>query len=434
MEARRGVLFAIAAAAAFVAISLQGCDPAPGPSPAPSPTPGWNLPPISVKGQHLYFPNNTQFHIRGVGFPDIGGDDNVQDWIDVLKRISGSSPKVNAVRIYRPPACALNVSSTCFEPFMREADKLGIYVVVPGSGVQWGTFPGTPDGCDPPMSQGLQGCYEKGGVLGFGRMVINNFNFPNTLAIILANEVEQNMGAMPVLKAYARDMKLWMQECNTNDESPSKGVMRQIPLMYAATDSDAFDDQAGYLFCDSPDVSLDIYGLNVERWCGKTDQDKNGKVQYDKINAKVKAGNWNGAFVHSEEGGPYGGAQGPRTWGQLPDFSASWPYIDGYFAYAYFGKDGFNMFGGSTATANLLDDGKTFFEQINKAAAPPPSIPPQEIANAKCASSIRTKSGGHVKMSSVSDIKIYPTGPSGYAKNCPKPPTANTQATVSVVV
>jgi hypothetical protein len=387
-----------------------------------------------VVGQHLYFPNNTQFHIQGIGFPDISGDANVQDWIDVLKRIHSYSPNVNAVRIYRPPECALKLHATCFEPFMREADKLGIYVVVPGSGVQWGTFPGTPAGCDPPMSAGLQGCYEKGGVLGFGRMIINNFNFPNTLAIILANEVEQNMGAMPVLKAYARDMKLWMQECNSNDESPSKGVMRQIPLMYAATDSDTFDEQAGYLFCNRKDVIIDIYGFNVERWCGKNNQDELGKQQYDKINAKVKEGNWNGAFAHSEEGGPYGTNLGPRTWGQLPQFSTSWPYINGYFAYAYFGKEGFNMFDGQTAAANLLDDGKTFFSQINNITAPPSSIQPQEMPSAKCASSIKAKSGEDVKMSSVSDIKIYATGDSGYAKNCPKPPPANPQATVSILL
>jgi hypothetical protein len=176
---------------------------------------------------------------------------------------------------------------------MRQADKLGIYVLVPGSGVQWGTFPGTPAGCDPLISQGLQGCYVKGGVLGLGRMIVKNFNYPNTLGIVLANEIEQILQALPVLKAYARDMKLWMQECNSNADSPTKGKMKQI-LMYAATDSCFFEDQARYLFCGSPDVSIDMYGLNNERWTGNVDQDKNGKVYYDKTNGKVKDGGWNG--------------------------------------------------------------------------------------------------------------------------------------------
>jgi len=34
------------------------------------------------------------------------------------------------------------------------------------------------------------------------------------------------------------------------------------------------------------DESVDIYGLNIERWCGNPDQDKKGKAEYDKINEK----------------------------------------------------------------------------------------------------------------------------------------------------
>lgn len=90
------------------------------------------------------------------------------------------------------------------------------------------------------------------------------------------------------------------------------------------------------------------------------------------------------------------------------------------------------MFDGNTAAANLLEDGKTFFAQNSKTATPPSDIKPQEITNAKCASSIKSKSGEDVKMSSVSDIKIYASGDSGYAKNCPKPPSANAQGTISM--
>jgi hypothetical protein len=267
-------------------------------------------------------------------------------------------------------------------------------------------------------------------------MIVNNFNYPNTLAIVLANEIEQNMQALPVLKAYARDMKIWMQVCNTNVASPSKGTMRQIPLMYAATDGDTFQEEAGYLFCDSPDVSIDIYGLNVERWCGKpaAKQNKLGMIQYDKINAKVKAGDWNGAFLHSEEGGPYGTVYGPRTWAQLPDFANNWPYINGYFGYAYYGKEGFNMFDGPTAMSAELQDGTTFFKEIALTAAYPPNIPANAGTNHKCASSVTAKDGSSVPMASYSDIKIYATGESGYAENCPKPVSAHPSAEVSISV
>ena len=50
---------------------------------------------------------------------------------------------------------------------MREADSLGIYVIMAGSGTDWGYFPGLKDSCKGPMD-----CYKKGGVLGFGRQVV----------------------------------------------------------------------------------------------------------------------------------------------------------------------------------------------------------------------------------------------------------------------
>merc|ERR1719221_1114189 len=126
----------VVSAAALVAmvLGLHGCGgggASPTPAPTPALIPGWNCPPISVKGQHLYYPNGTQFHVQGIGFPDLSGDANVSDWIDVLKRINQYSAKINAVRIYRPPACSLELGSACFGPFMREADKLGIYVLIP---------------------------------------------------------------------------------------------------------------------------------------------------------------------------------------------------------------------------------------------------------------------------------------------------------------
>lgn len=428
-------LLVSAATLVAVTLGLQGCGEgghSPGIPPTPGPVKGWNLPPISVKGQHLYYPNGTQFHVQGIGFPDINTDNHVDDWIAVLRRINSLSPNVNAVRIYRPPECAKKLGSACFEPFMREADKLGIYVLVPGSGVEWGFFPGTEDGCYERggVDKGLQGCYEFGGVLGFGRMIVANFNYPNTLAIVLANEIEQNLKALPVLKAYARDMKSWMQTCYSENDSPSKGTMRQIPLMYAATDSDVFADQAGYLFCDSPDVSIDIYGLNVERWVN----DAGGKTEYDKINGQVKDGQWQGAFLHSEEGGPNElvPPNPARTWKQLPNFFTQWPYINGFFGYAYNGKVGFNMFDGTSATATELPDGKTFFAQIGNIATYPTNVEPKVGKSNKCASSVTAKDHTQVTMASYDDLKIYETGPSGWAKNCPKPPPAETAMQVTI--
>merc|ERR1712110_1384078 len=114
--------------------------------------------------------------------------------------------------------------------------------------------------------------------------------------------------------------------------------------MYAATDSgDTFQDSADFLFCDSKDVSIDIFGLNVERWVNSQARD-----QYTLINKQVEKKHWPGVFLHSEEGGPYGPGfpQPARTWDQLPAFFTNWTSINGFFAYAYYGKKEFDMFDG----------------------------------------------------------------------------------------
>jgi hypothetical protein len=433
---------AAAATLAGFTFSLQGCASGGGggPSPTPCPTtpggpvPGWNLPPIVVRGQHLYFSNDTakQFHVQGVGFPNVGVDKSVDEWIAVLQRIKKLAGDVNAIRIYEPPSCSLEYGSTCFEPFMREADRLGVYVLAPGSGTSWGYFPGLPSGCDPPISEGpggLQGCYAHGGVLGFGRTIIENFNYPNTLAIVLANEIEQLPEVLPVVKAYARDLKIFMTLCNSNSESPSKCAMRQIPLMYAATDTGAsFVDEADYLFCGGKDVSIDIYGLNVERWI----KDAEGKKEYDEINEKVKNKQWPGAFLHSEEGGPYGGDFPARTWNQLPGFFTNWPAINGFFGYAYYGKEGFNMFDGPSATSTELPDGVTFFAKLKDVGGYPPNAAAEAGITPECATSIDLHPPkSTAALSSYTDVKIYDTGRNSWAKNCPKQPSPSDKASLS---
>jgi hypothetical protein len=394
----------------------------------------WTLDPIEVRGNHFYHTKTwKQFRMRGIGFPDIPSED-VKEWIKVLQRISQLSSKINTIRIYRPPKCALDVKSDCFEDFMLEADRLGIYVLIAGSGTSWGYFPGHPDACDPPISTGLQGCYQVGGLLGFGRTIIQKFNYPNTLAIVIANEIEQNLDALPVLKAYARDLKAYMNMCNTEDDSPTKGMMRQIPLVYAATDKgDAFYDQADYLFCGEKDASIDAYGLNIERWVS----DDGGKTEYDKVNKDVVERQWPGAFFYSEEGGPYSESGGPyprvRTWTQIPGFFASWPNIDGFLSYAYYGNPNFNMFDGPTYDATIKEDGKAWFEALAQVGEDPASQEPQIYQPSICKTSIHIHSD--YSLQDYKSIKAYDTGENGWGKNCPKPwQKQNANATSAVVV
>merc|ERR1719210_1649166 len=163
--------------------------------------------------------------------------------------------------------------------------------------------------------------------------------------------------------------------------------MRQIPLMYAARDfGDAIDKEImTYLKCGSADISIDIHGVNVERWC-----DPHTTTAYDGLHALVQSANLPGAFMFSEMGCPQNlvsappagqtcriepgiGRCCPRNWNQVPDFFEKFTMFDGFSAYAYWnlGAKNFNMLDSQFANATLYDDGKNFFTQASKSKAAP---------------------------------------------------------------
>lgn len=346
----------------------------------------------------------------------------------MLEKIHELAPHVNTVRIYELPACAVKAADDhgfcSFKDFMRKADALGIYVIIPASGTEWGWFPGHPDACHPPLtnspSDDLNGCYNgsAGGILGFGLNMINNFNFPNILAIVLANEIEQNYQAFPVLKAYARDMKKHMNLCDSNDESPTKGKMRRIPITYAATDTgnDPLLQLTDYLLCGSGDVSLDIMGVNIERWTN----DKGGHDEYRALSDAVGQKKWPAAWIHTEEGGPDHDHKS-RTWHQVEYFFANYSHFDGYCAYAWWSANhDFDMFDSLDVNANMYPDGKAFFDSMSKCGPDPPTTQPGDTVTPTCASTL-SRSGKTYVMVDFDSINSYDTGANAYAKNCPAP-------------
>lgn len=384
-----------------------------------------------VKGSHLYGSRSgKQFFAKGIAFPNVAEipDSTIDTWITSLEKIHTLGPNINTVRIYEFPVCAVKApddSGFCsFKPFMQKADSLGIYVIIPASGTKFGWFPGHPTACNPPLtnsaSDDLNGCYDAkaGGILGFGRQMVNNFNFPNVLAIALANEVEQNYQAFPVLKAYARDMKNHMKTCNTDEESPTQGKMRQIPLTYAGTDTgdDALLGLTDYLLCDSKGSSIDIMGVNIERWT----QDAGGAVQYKALNDKIGMKNWPAAWIHTEEGGPDADHKS-RTWTQVKGFFANYSHIDGYYAYSWHSDNhDFDMFDGLGVDATMYEDGKNFFDAMSKSGQDPAATSPGTPETPECAASL-TRTGKTYVMVDYSTIKVYDTGANGWAKNCPAP-------------
>jgi len=399
-------------------------------SSTPAQPSSWKLEPIEVKGSHLYGSRTgNQFFAKGFAFPNVPSS-SVDDWIESLEKIHELAPLINTVRVYEFPSCAMALyddKTFCsFKAFFQKADELGIYVMVPASGRIWGWFPGKPNACNPPLTNSpnddLNGCYDSkaGAILGFGRSVVNNFNYPNVLAIVLANEVEQNYQAFPVLKAYARDMKAHMKLCNEDAESPTKGKMRQIPLTYAGTDTGnpSLIDLTDYLVCDSSDSSIDIVGVNMERWVS----DSGGNREYKALSDEVGKKQWPAAWIHTEEGGPDPDHKS-RTWNQLKDFFSNYPNFDGYYAYSWHSDNAdFDMFDGLSTNATMYPDGKSFFEAMSKSGPDPSNTQARTTVTPKCANTLTDKRTNHeYVMIDYNSINIYDTGANGWAKNCPAP-------------
>jgi len=345
---------------------------------------------------------------------------DVVEWIAVLHRIKIESPKINVVRLYTVPDCTFKGS--CVEAFMRAADKLGIYIIAPGTGTVWGWLPG-PGACSKSDE-----CYMVGGVLGWGIQIVQKFSYPNTLAIAIGNEFDMQMTQfMPVLKAYARDLKKYMEMCNTEEDSPSKGIMRRIPLLYANSDDrgdQVVRQKMDYMFCGDRSDSIDIFGLNIERYC-----DKNGPRIYKDVSDWVGKARYPGAFVFSEDGCTKSAFKGHvRDWSQVPGFFQNFSAVDGYMAYAYFGNPDFDMFDGPSATAAINEDGRNFFRAVNASGVEPQREMVDPIVP-ECPTSILGK-----VFDSVETVKWYDTGSISWAPHCPKRPSPTSMEDPVVVV
>lgn len=122
---------------------------------------------------------------------------------------------VNAVRIYR-----LDPSKT-HARFMAKAESLGIYVILPLTGIEGGI-----------LNAGLPSpeCYTRE-LRNFAMRVVRQFSkYPNTLMFTAANELTHHghqtgtgYACMPCLKALVRDVHAFQKSCGH--------AMRRVPLM-----------------------------------------------------------------------------------------------------------------------------------------------------------------------------------------------------------
>jgi len=190
---------------------------------------------------------------------DVIADEHEDVWSVDLEAIADLG--ANTVRLYN-----VNPQNN-HSKFMEKALSLGIYVIVPLNGKDWGYLPAfaSPD-C---YTQEIEG-YGNVGVnaFSFAKQVVQEFSrYNNTLLFTVANELAQNdkngWAAFPCVKALTRDVHKYQAECGQ--------TMRRIPLIYSDVDMGAGDrgDVASYLTCalESEDDAVDVYGLNVYSWC-----------------------------------------------------------------------------------------------------------------------------------------------------------------------
>eukprot|EP00931_Biecheleriopsis_adriatica_P018019 TRINITY_DN1272_c0_g1_i1.p1 TRINITY_DN1272_c0_g1~~TRINITY_DN1272_c0_g1_i1.p1 ORF type:complete len:558 (-),score=139.52 TRINITY_DN1272_c0_g1_i1:130-1803(-) len=188
--------------------------------------------------------------------------DSLEEFWDVdLEAIANMG--ANTVRLYNIDPAQSHAK------FMKKAASLGLYVIVPLNGKDWGFLPAFPSpDC---YTQNITG-YGVTGVnaLSFAKQVVKEFSqYDNTLLFTVANELPQNdkngWAAFPCVKALTRDVHRYQQNCSSN--------MRKVPLIYSDVDmgGEARGEIAQYLTCalESEDDAVDAYGLNVYSWCDK---------------------------------------------------------------------------------------------------------------------------------------------------------------------
>jgi Glucanosyltransferase len=368
-------------------------------------TPRTTTPVVLIQDRFLVTDTtNTRFFVRGIAFPDSPVEKsedpvphveyNPAGWISVLEQLRGAMPEeaLNTVRLYRLDA------DVDYSEFYEAAARLGFYVLIPLTGNKGHAVLDrlkAPPHCYPP------GLWEYG-----KRMVESSMKHPNILAGLIGNEVMNSMEswyAAPCIKAYARDLKLYMKELQDRiredpvlqakyeSRTTAQGTLAPLPLMYAAQDSgigaalsnvDTIRLSVDYLSCnldgdstERDDLSLDILGVNVESWCATRDTfqyNDDGTVGTFYQLWKGLHPNIDVPLVFSELGCSHlffnrdtpelKTPEGTRDWTEIPvvleDMQDTW---SGFSAYAYWGNSQFNMMeGGPWNGVDVLEPTQDF--------------------------------------------------------------------------
>ncbi|GAB0137934.1 hypothetical protein EsDP_00006185 [Epichloe bromicola] len=224
---------------------------------------GADLPSIVIKGSKFFYPNGTQFIMKGIAYQQATGAagstpsntsyvdplaDNDRCKVDIPNLVS---LKTNVIRVYAIDPTKDH--STC----MKLLNDNGIYVVAdlgePGLSINRD---------DPAWDTALFDRYRK--------VVDELVKYSNVIGFFAGNEVSNtnnNTGASAYVKAAARDTKAYIKSKN----------YRPMGVGYAANDDKPIRDQiASYFNCGPTEDSIDFFGYNIYSWCGDSNFEASG--------------------------------------------------------------------------------------------------------------------------------------------------------------
>lgn len=227
------------------------------------------LPSIEVKGSKFFFPNGTQFFMKGVAYQrEVGaaGADSSASSSSSTKKYQDPLADAKACKRDIPLLAELgtNVIRTyAIDPkedhseCMKLLDEHNIYVV---SDLSEPVLSINRD--DPQWNTELFDRY---------KAVIDEMGkYSNVIGFFAGNEVSNNATNTPAsayVKAAVRDSKKYIK---------SKGG-RWMGVGYAANDDkDIRQEIADYFNCGDPEDSIDFWGYNIYSWCGKNTMQGSG--------------------------------------------------------------------------------------------------------------------------------------------------------------
>ncbi|KAH6603205.1 glycoside hydrolase family 72 protein [Trichoderma cornu-damae] len=225
---------------------------------------GADLPSIVAKGSKFFYPNGTQFFIKGVAYQqDVGqagtsisgnstfidplsSEDSCKRDVPLLQQLG-----TNVIRTYAIDPTADH--SAC----MKLLNDAGIYVFS--------------DLGEPSLSINRDNPSWNVELFTRYKAVVDELQkYPNVIGYFAGNEVsnaKNNTAASAYVKAAVRDTKAYI----------SSKKYRWMGVGYAANDDvDIRAEIADYFNCGDQTDAIDFWGYNIYSWCGQSDAQKSG--------------------------------------------------------------------------------------------------------------------------------------------------------------